>query len=950
MANRFPLVLDVDSGNKIKELPSGDNLNLRESSIVNVQDVDALGTINAADITVNGERLVAQQFADLTDTPASYSGSENQFLKVNSAGDGVEFRPLSDLGTIEIDSISVNHNITPSSDNVVWIGDEENKVQRVTAYTFKGSLTAFDDTVVFDAVTGKISYAALQGAPTNLSEFTDDVGFLRTVDLDDSLLNLFDEGVPFTTDLQGSVFADDSTMIVDGVEGVIRGDTEYVDTGFIRGETIVILANNTVQLGKTELTDALTPQAGSSEYITVGTEDVPFANGHFEELNVASFLPETIGQGQGTGVGEISSSTDISITAGNRVKIDGAVPFRVSPVTTAERSIIIPQSGDIIYNSSTGFVELYQDSEWISLHQGTFTGNVTTATGESNFNDVVVAGDLTVQGTTTSIETTNTTITDNVIVLNEGEVGAGITATTAGIEIDRGSESNVTFVYDDSVDKWTLGSETLVAATFEGDLVGDVTATDIEIDGATGRLTFDSLTAPEIRNSNGSVRVVLFGEDYSPGTAQVYVEANDVWLYSDLLVEQDAEVKGKLKAAAIEGTFVGDDSTILVDGVAGKVVGDVDNAEVVTTTVQGRDNVALNIYRGTDGTVSLGDASSGSVSVSNSGISIASTGGVNINGAAGAAVDIGTGGSAGDVNIGKSGQNVIFTNGTTVDFSVATLTFPASITTNLSGNVTGNIDNTALTVGGTTATSITIGNSGSTTTIEGTIEFTDALIANNLTADDSITIRTDGNSSGEAINLIPQGSNNAINLVSENIRFNGPVTNEVSFTGGIIGDVKGTITGDDSTILVDAVNSLIPYSVLDGAPTNLSDLNNDLDYAGIVGTTIQNNGLPVDTFMTGDLDAQNNDIENANLVNATGNFQGDVVGSVFADDSAVMVNAVDFAMFSDTITLTPLNAEPANVINGMVAIADGTSWNPLATGVQTMMVYLGGAWRQIATA
>lgn len=48
--------------------------------------------------------------------------------------------------------------------------------------------------------------------------------------------------------------------------------------------------------------------------------------------------------------------------------------------------------------------------------------------------------------------------------------------------------------------------------------------------------------------------------------------------------------------------------------------------------------------------------------------------------------------------------------------------------------------------------------------------------------------------------------------------------------------------------------------------------------------------------------------------------------------------------------LAILTAAPASPANGMVAIADGTSWNPLANGKQSMVVYLGGGWRQIATA
>ena len=118
-----------------------------------------------------------------------------------------------------------------------------------------------------------------------------------------------------------------------------------------------------------------------------------------------------------------------------------------------------------------------------------------------------------------------------------------------------------------------------------GNLTGDVVATDIEIDGATSRLTFDSLTAPEIRNTDGTVRVVMFGEDYSPGTAQLYVEANDVWLYSDLLVEQNTIVKGDVTA---QGTFVGNTQGTHTGGVVGNVLGNIDGD--VTGSVYSEDS------------------------------------------------------------------------------------------------------------------------------------------------------------------------------------------------------------------------------------------------------------------------------------------------------------------------------------------------------------------------
>ena len=48
--------------------------------------------------------------------------------------------------------------------------------------------------------------------------------------------------------------------------------------------------------------------------------------------------------------------------------------------------------------------------------------------------------------------------------------------------------------------------------------------------------------------------------------------------------------------------------------------------------------------------------------------------------------------------------------------------------------------------------------------------------------------------------------------------------------------------------------------------------------------------------------------------------------------------------------LAVLTAEPASPADGMIAIANGSSWNPLGNGKQSMVVRLGGTWREIAAA
>ena len=67
-----------------------------------------------------------------------------------------------------------------------------------------------------------------------------------------------------------------------------------------------------------------------------------------------------------------------------------------------------------------------------------------------------VVGDLSVEGTTTTINSENLTIEDNIITLNNNEVGAGITLGSAGIEIERGTSPNVQLRFLELNDRWQV--------------------------------------------------------------------------------------------------------------------------------------------------------------------------------------------------------------------------------------------------------------------------------------------------------------------------------------------------------------------------------------------------------------------------------------------------------------------------------------------------------------
>lgn len=93
-------------------------------------------------------------------------------------------------------------------------------------------------------------------------------------------------------------------------------------------------------------------------------------------------------------------------------------------------------------------------------------GNIILDTGPQ-VGVVTITGDLKVLGETTTIDTTNLNIEDNIILLNKGELGAGVTEVVSGLEVDRGSLLNSQIVFDESATFWDPTSQ-LIDKNVEG--------------------------------------------------------------------------------------------------------------------------------------------------------------------------------------------------------------------------------------------------------------------------------------------------------------------------------------------------------------------------------------------------------------------------------------------------------------------------------------------------
>lgn len=153
--------------------------------------------------------------------------------------------------------------------------------------------------------------------------------------------------------------------------------------------------------------------------------------------------------------------------------------------------------------------------------------------------DETFSGNVTIQGTlffdsTTVIESNTVSLGDNIIVLNNDVDEQTAPTQDAGITINRGSASDVSLLWDETNDRWSVDNHAFSASSFIGDVTGDVT----------GNVTANTITVNSVTytGNDGAVNSVLTSDgsgDTSFNLLTVENFADAAWIATDETWEDD---------------------------------------------------------------------------------------------------------------------------------------------------------------------------------------------------------------------------------------------------------------------------------------------------------------------------------------------------------------------------------------------------------------------------
>ncbi len=352
----------------------------------------------------------------------------------------------------------------------------------------------------------------------------------------------------FTVDAQGRLTAagtaaisSDLTIGADsGSDDVVRVGTDTLNFAGTSNETTTTVSNNTITVGLASSVSGLTSvsattltdgafsvssgevtgatnitASGTVQYGSLSDGSIT-ATGFVDEDNMASDSAVLIPTQQ-----SVKAYVDAQLTASD-LDFQGDSGGALS-IDLDSETLDIAGGTNITTAGSSNTLTVNLDTTLTGMTAGTFSGQVSAGTltdgaasltsgaltGISTINtsgDVTVGGNLTVSGTQTSVNSTNTTITDTLVVLQSGLTGAN--PNDIGHIYERGTDGNNGFFgWDQSTDRFMAAT-----TTADGSTAGDLTLTAADFQAAailgtditgSGTVQFGSL-------SDGAVTATAF--------------------------------------------------------------------------------------------------------------------------------------------------------------------------------------------------------------------------------------------------------------------------------------------------------------------------------------------------------------------------------------------------------------------------------------------------------
>ena len=288
-------------------------------------------------------------------------------------------------------------------------------------------------------------------------------------------------------------------------------------TGIVKGDVGLGSVDNTADTAKPVSTiqqTALDLKANLASPTFTGTVTVPTPTNNtdastkaYTDAIVTAAKIITAAGGDGTngqalttnGAGTLDFTTIVGTTEASIISAVGADGAAGSVLKTNGSGDL--SFGDVALgtNTSGSYVESLVAGTGVTLTNNSGEGATpTVAIGQAvatnsnvTFNDLTVSGNLIVSGTTTSINTETVTVDDNIIVLNNNATGAP--SVDAGIEIERGSSTNVSLRWNETNDKWEFTND---GSTYTNLGAGGATISDTPpASPVAGQVWFESDTA-----------------------------------------------------------------------------------------------------------------------------------------------------------------------------------------------------------------------------------------------------------------------------------------------------------------------------------------------------------------------------------------------------------------------------------------------------------------------